>query len=577
MVSKYDFQYTDQGPYGATLRLLAGANLHGRVVIDVGCGSAAIAEHVRALEATYIGLDLDETAVAELTGRGYEGHTVDITSPELSQAIKDIIGARQVAALVCLDVLEHVTEPQAVLARLTQAVSAQEDVELVVSIPNVAHIDIARKLLCGRWDMTDSGLLDRTHLRFFTDATITAMMSRAGWHESAREDFHLIPSDQNWRGHPAFTTDTSLGRLLFETRSRTDQFGDVNQFVRRYHRGAAREPQIESTEGPFLSVVVRTMGTREETLEDVLCCLAAQTDLDFEIVLVVHDVARVDEVRNVVDRFDGNLAQRVRLYGCSGGERGRPANLGLQRAKGEYVAYLDDDDLVTGDWVQRFREGAQANRGMVIRGWAAEQHREWARSDELAPHKALRPLTPTYNTEFDLVRHIRQNETPFHCFAFPRSLVELGFQFDERVTVCEDWEFLVRAASVCGVHDTKRMTSIYNRWSDKSSAQAVARDEWNSMRALIHVELDRQPLLLPPGSVRTLDRVLERGEEDVRRIAQLEADLAAANARTAEHAEVSYNAHAALEELRHSTSWRAGAPLRGIGMAARRVRNRLNR
>lgn len=576
-MSDYDFKYTDNGPYGAALRLLAAADLDGRAVLDIGCGSAAIADHVRDLGAKYIGIDVDENAVAKLVDRGHEGHPVDITSGQLSQAIKEIVGARQVAALVCLDVLEHVADPQTVLARLTDAVSAQEDIELVVSIPNVAHVDIARKLLFGHWDMTESGLLDRTHLRFFTDETLTDMMVRSGWHEAARADFHLPESDQNRPEHPAFSAETNLGMFLSGIRSDADPFGTVNQFVRRYHRGAARVPRPETAARPFLSVVVRTMGTREETLEDALCCLAAQTELDFEIVIVVHGIAGLDDVHRVVDRFEGNLAQRVRVYTCSGGERGKPANLGLRQARGTYVAFFDDDDLVTADWVQRTREGAEASQGMVIRGWAAQQQRVWAPGDELARHRAVGPLRATYNTEFDLIRHIRQNETPFHCFAFPRSLVELGFRFDERVTVCEDWEFLVRAAALCGVYDTRRMTSVYNRWSNNSSAQAVEADEWTAMRSLIHVELDRQPLLLPPGSVRTLDRLLERTEEDARRIAALEAELAEADSRAAAHAQVSYNAHSALDELRGSVSWRASAPLRGMGKAARKVRDRFGR
>jgi hypothetical protein len=210
----------------------------------------------------------------------------------------------------------------------------------------------------------------------------------------------------------------------------------------------------------------------------------------------------------------------------------------------------------------------------VIRWWAAEQQREHGGGDERATHVAVGPLTPTYATPFDLMRHIRQNETPFHCFAFPRSLVELGFQFDEALTVCEDWEFLVRAASICGVHDTDRMTSIYNKWADNTSAQAASAEEWFAMRSVAHIALDGRPLLLPPGSVRAVDKTLEKVEAQERWIAQLEADLATTRQALADTQEVSNNAHHALAELRSSTSWKISAPVRLLGRLARKLLRR---
>jgi Glycosyl transferase family 2 len=312
----------------------------------------------------------------------------------------------------------------------------------------------------------------------------------------------------------------------------------------------------------FLSIVIRTQGKRPPALSDVLCCLGAQTDLDFEVVIVVHGTSRLHAVQNLVDDFEGNLAQRVRTLSCEGGTRSVPANVGLRAARGDYVVFLDDDDLVLANYVENIHDGATEAPGTIVRWWAASQQRTWGEDGY-----ASGPLTPTYATHFDMLRHLRQNETPFHCFAFPRKLVELGFEFNETLTVCEDWDFLVRSSSLCGVHDTEQMTAIYNKWSDQSSSHVVNADEWLVMRALVHVELDKHPLLMPPGSARKLDRVLERTEFDGRRIAELEAELAAIH-------QVSLNAHHALNELRSSTSWKFSAPLRAFGNLARRLRRR---
>jgi 2-polyprenyl-3-methyl-5-hydroxy-6-metoxy-1,4-benzoquinol methylase len=575
-MTKYQFSYSDSGPYAAAMRLVRGTDLAGKAVLDLGCGSAPIAPMVTATGAGYIGVDTDPGAVEALTAAGGEAHLIDLSAPDLAKRLGDVLAGRPLAAVLCLDVLEHLTEPEHALAALAELADAHPDVELVVSIPNIAHTDIAARLLLGEWEMTDSGLLDRTHLRFFTDRSLTAAMVAAGWHESERADFPLERSDQNAPGHPVFEPGTSTGAFLRSLRDGADGHGRVNQFVRRYHRGGRRRPAAaEGERAPWLSVVLRTQGTRPGPLRDVLCCLAAQTDMDFEAVVVVHGSERLDAVRGIIAEFEGNLVQRVRVLACDGGTRSRPANVGWQAARGAYAVYLDDDDLVTADWVATIRRGAEQAPGKVVRWWAAEQRRTWNEPGHIAAHSASGPLTPTYCAPFDIVRHLRQNETPFHCFALPTSLRGLGVAFDERLTVCEDWDVLLTSASLCGVHDTSETTCVYNKWSSAASSHRVVADEWTAMRALVHVRLDDAPILLPPGTVRKIDKALEENEISARRVEGLIAELAQTRAALAEHQQVLHNAHTAVAEMRASTSWKVSAPVRVLGTAGRRVARRL--
>ena len=100
---------------------------------------------------------------------------------------------------------------------------------------------------------------------------------------------------------------------------------------------------------------MRTQGKRASHLRDALTCLAAQTVDSFEVLLMVHsDDAEpaLGEVRALVEDFEPAFASRVSVVHVSGGRRARPLNVALERLKAEYVAFLDDDDLVMADWVE---------------------------------------------------------------------------------------------------------------------------------------------------------------------------------------------------------------------------------
>lgn len=74
------------------------------------------------------------------------------------------------------DVLEHLRDPAAVLRRVLPCLKPGG--ELIISLPNVAHLFVRLSLLLGRFDYSDRGILDRGHLRFFTLAAIRRLMEQ---------------------------------------------------------------------------------------------------------------------------------------------------------------------------------------------------------------------------------------------------------------------------------------------------------------------------------------------------------------------------------------------------------------
>src|SRR5687767_3758154 len=80
--------------------------------------------------------------------------------------------------IVCGDVLEHTPNPLGVLKRLCEAASG--DAKFIISLPNVAHLAIRMMLLFGHFPKMERGILDRTHLHFFTKDTALDLLRQAG-------------------------------------------------------------------------------------------------------------------------------------------------------------------------------------------------------------------------------------------------------------------------------------------------------------------------------------------------------------------------------------------------------------
>jgi SAM-dependent methyltransferase len=143
-----------------------------RRVLDVGCGSGELGRLLRHREHHVTGMEL----VPEMAERARSHlHRVEERDVE-----KDGFPFPPASfdAIVFADVLEHLVDPWRVLR---DAVEVLTDGGVVVaSIPNVQNLDILRRLLRGRWDYRERGILDRGHLRFFTLHTIRGLFAQAG-------------------------------------------------------------------------------------------------------------------------------------------------------------------------------------------------------------------------------------------------------------------------------------------------------------------------------------------------------------------------------------------------------------
>ena len=100
----------------------------------------------------------------------------EVVCADLDGPLPDLHGPFDV--IVFADVLEHLRDPLAAIRRILPAL--QREGTVWISVPNVAHLHVRLGLLFGRFEYADRGILDRTHLRFFTKRSLRRFVADAG-------------------------------------------------------------------------------------------------------------------------------------------------------------------------------------------------------------------------------------------------------------------------------------------------------------------------------------------------------------------------------------------------------------
>lgn len=156
--------------------LLRWMPLTARDVLELGCGEGALAAAYKHRNPTVRYTAIETHAPSAAMARARVDRLVEADIQAMDAGAFADLGRFDVIAMG--DVLEHLSNPWAVLRRLHDLL--REDGALVLSVPNAGHWSVMAELIGGRWPAQDSGLFDRTHLRWFTLDSLRRILADSG-------------------------------------------------------------------------------------------------------------------------------------------------------------------------------------------------------------------------------------------------------------------------------------------------------------------------------------------------------------------------------------------------------------
>jgi 2-polyprenyl-3-methyl-5-hydroxy-6-metoxy-1,4-benzoquinol methylase len=171
VASRYRRNYRRYGTHELIVRQVPPAS----VVLDVGCAAGYLGEPLRGRGCTVFGVERDPAAAAVARTSSYE----DVRTLDIDRTDELPWPEHSFAVVVAADVFEHLDDPAHALRLLRRYLAPSG--QLILSLPNVAHLSVRVPLLFGRFTYRPTGILDETHKRLFTFRTARELVESCGF------------------------------------------------------------------------------------------------------------------------------------------------------------------------------------------------------------------------------------------------------------------------------------------------------------------------------------------------------------------------------------------------------------
>jgi 2-polyprenyl-3-methyl-5-hydroxy-6-metoxy-1,4-benzoquinol methylase len=256
----------DNNPHSIALRMIGSRER----VLEVGCSVGHVTRQLVAAGNSVVGVEVDPGAAAEAAQWATVMHVVDLDTSRLSR-----IESGPFDVIYLGDVLEHLRTPSPVLADLLTTLTPEGRV--VISVPNIAFVDLRLMLLEGTWAYQDHGILDRTHLHWFTKESLRELL----------DDVGLAATRLSRVRKPTFGTIAPVDRRLHSPEVIRFIEADPEALTFQYVVEARRagRPEIPDDD-PLAAIPVRwpDLGAERQALEaEVDRCRAEASELRAEL------------------------------------------------------------------------------------------------------------------------------------------------------------------------------------------------------------------------------------------------------------------------------------------------------
>lgn len=155
-------------------------------VLDIGCGEGFMASKIAAQGNRIVGIDVLPRPARENI---FENYVRADLSHGLGDAIEQL-PEKSFDKVLLMDVLEHLVKPEQLLQDCQKLLKSSG--QLLVSVPNVGNLTVRLSLALGKFSYAERGILDKTHLRFFTRKTIRSMLQANGF-EVIKQKMTVVP------------------------------------------------------------------------------------------------------------------------------------------------------------------------------------------------------------------------------------------------------------------------------------------------------------------------------------------------------------------------------------------------
>ncbi len=338
-------------------------------ILEVGCAGGATGKKLKEVFKVdyYVGVEMSHEAAQ--IAKGYLDKVI-IADIEKDSLTGFGLKLRDFDLLLALDVLEHLYNPWDTLALLSDYVKSGGYV--VASIPNAQNITVLKDLIKGRWKYEDAGILDATHLRFFTHNSIEELFSGVGL-TIMRTDSVLNPkidvstlkeTGNNFKDDKLSLTDLSKEEII---KLLTYQY-----LVIARKDSSEMSMQSDSSEikdrlpiKGLTSIVILTCNALKYTQECV-ASIEKFTPEAHEIIFV--DNNSIDGTVKWLNKLAKENARYKLIQNSENMGFAKGCNQGIEVASGEYILLLNNDVVVTEEWLSGMLECLNSSPDIGIVG-----------------------------------------------------------------------------------------------------------------------------------------------------------------------------------------------------------------